>query len=205
MTDRFPAATGACRGPVRTLIAIRRSVGFAALAATGAAVLMSQTIGAPPSDMEVKAAFVLNFTNFVYWTSLPEEENARDLPICALANSDFADAVRRLVAGKTVGKRSLSFKFNPDPRPARCRVLIVDATEYHLARPALNAIKNAPVLTIGNGPGFSQIGGMFELIVQERKVQFETNLDAIRAANVSVSARLLDLSRNLRKNANGVR
>jgi ribosome-associated protein YbcJ (S4-like RNA binding protein) len=54
------------------------------------------------------------------------------------------------------------------------------------------------VLTIGNGPGLIEIGGMFELIVQDRNVQFNTNLDAVRRANLQGSAKLLQLSRNLR-------
>jgi hypothetical protein len=157
--------------------------------------------GPLPSELEVKAAFVVNFINFVYWPSIPGEEHP-DLPICALANSDFADAVRKAAEGKMVGKRSISFRIDPNPNLLRCRVLIVDAGEYQTARPALNAIKNDAMLTIGNGPGLIQIGGMFELIVQDRKVQFDTNLESIRRAKLEVSSRLLELSRNLRKSAN---
>jgi hypothetical protein len=152
----------------------------------------------PPSELEVKAAFVVNFVNFVYWASVPGEE-AADLPICAISNSDFANAVRKAVAGKRVGSRSILFRIDRTPAPGRCQVLIVDAAEYETARPAIDAIKNAPVLTIGNGAGLTQIGGMFDLVVQDRMVQFDTNLAAIRRANLDVSAKLLNLSRNLRK------
>src|SRR2546423_12422580 len=95
----------------------------------------------PPSELEVKAAFVLNFINFVYWVSVPGEE-AAELPICFLSNSDFAIAVRKAVEGKRVGSRSISFRIDPTPHLERCRVLIVDAAEYQIARPAIDAIKN---------------------------------------------------------------
>jgi hypothetical protein len=156
----------------------------------------------PPEEYELKAAFVLNFIRLVNWEDVPGEKDSSDLPVCALANSDFANAVRQAVAGKMAGKRSISFKLTRSPDPLRCRTLIVDSTEYPVARPALNAVGNAQVLTIGNGPGFLPIGGMFELVVQERKVQFNASLDAVRGANLDVSARLLQLSRNLRRGAN---
>ena len=170
-------------------------------ALTGAVALPGETDN-PPPEIEVKAAFVLNFVRFVYWTNLPEEENTADLRICALANSDFADAVRRVAAGKMAGKRSISLRFEPTPTPSRCRVLILDAGDYRIAAPALSAVRNAPVLTIGNGPGLIPMGGMFELIVRDRKVQFDINLDAIHKANLDVSSRLLELSRNLKTAAN---
>jgi hypothetical protein len=40
---------------------------------------------------------------------------------------------------------------------------------------------------------------MLELIVQDRKVQFDANLDAVRRSRLEVSAKLLQLSRNLRR------
>jgi hypothetical protein len=153
-----------------------------------------------PSELEVKAAFVLSVTRFVYWGNV-SGENTADLPICVLANSEFAEAVRRAVLGKMIGDRSISLRVDPNPDVSRCRVLIVDAVEYPTALPALNAIKNAPVLTIGNGPGLIRLGGMFELFVQNRQVHFDTNLDSIRRAQLDVSSRLLELSRNLRKNS----
>jgi hypothetical protein len=119
------------------------------------------------------------------------------LPVCALANSDFAAAVRQAVAGKTVQNRPIVFRFEANPEPSRCRVLVVDAAEYRTALPALDAVGGAPVLTIGNGPGLIELGGMFELVVEGRKVRFNTNLEAIRRANLQVSANLLQLSRNL--------
>jgi len=152
----------------------------------------------PPSELELKATFVLNFVRMVYWESVSGEGNNPELSVCALGNSDFSNAVRRVTAGKLVGARSILIKLNPNPDSAHCRVVIVDAAQYPIARQALNAVKNAPVLTIGNGPGLIQMGGMFELIVDERKVQFNASLEAVRRAGLDVSARLLQLSRNLR-------
>lgn len=158
--------------------------------------LGAQTHRPPPGEMEVKGMFVLNFIRYVTWSSV-EGESEGGLPVCALAKSDFANAVRQAVDGKAVRDRSVLFHFDADPAPARCRVLVVDSSEYGSALAALNAVRDAPVLTIGNGPGLVDLGGMFELVVVDRKVRFNTNLEAIRRARLHVSANLLQLSRNL--------
>jgi hypothetical protein len=204
--DRWTPAWGLGRGLWSTAVRSGRIGALAlamALALEGQSTPVDRGAADPiPGEFELKAAFVLNFIRLVNWASVPEE-NGAELPVCALANSEFAEAVRQAVAGKTVASRSISFRLTASPDPAHCRVLIVDAAQYRVARPALNAVKDAPVLTIGDGRGLASLGGMFELVVQDRKVQFDASLDAIRRARLDVSARLLQLSRNLRKGANG--
>lgn len=156
------------------------------------------TENAPAGDLDVKAAFVLNFIRLVNWSSVPGEQNSRELVVCACSKSDFFAAVRSVAEGKTVGSRSIVFKIEPLPDIQRCRVLLVDRAHYQSARQVLAAIRDAPILTVGNGPGLLDAGGMFELIVQDRKVQFDVGLEAIRRSGLDISARLLHLSHNLR-------
>ena len=163
--------------------------------------------GAPaaelPGEFELKAAFVINFIRLVNWAGIPGEGSSSELPVCAVGNSEFASAVRQAAAGKAVGTRALSFKIVSEPDPTHCRVLVLDAAQYGGARHAIEAVRDAPVLTIGNGAGFLALGGMFELEVQDRKVQFDASQEAVRRARLDVSARLLQLSRNLRKGGGG--
>jgi len=155
-----------------------------------------------PSEVEIKAAFVLNFVRLVKWDVVAGEANPSELAICTLGNSDFASALQRVAGGKGIGTRSIVVRVNPNPDVLRCRVLVVDASQYPIARPILRDIRTAPVLTIGNGPGLLAIGGMFELLVEDHRVQFDASLEAIQRAGLDVSARLLQLSRNLRKGPN---
>lgn len=187
--------------------AIRRLlVCFAALVlvAAQASSAMGAAMFAPPAEeLDVKAAFVLNFIRLVNWGNVSGEDNAATLPLCILGPSEFGTAVRQAAKGKVIGTRTVTFQVKPDADPGLCRVLLVDSTQYDLARSLIRAVGHSQVLTIGNGEGFVRIGGMFELIVDERKVQFDTNLAAVRASKLDVSARLLNLSRNLRRGGNG--
>jgi hypothetical protein len=159
--------------------------------------------GAPPGEMDLKAAFVLNFVRLTTWNPVAGEANRRELPVCALSNSDFASAVRQAVVGKVAGTRTVSFRFDPTPTAALCRVLVIDESEYRTARSALQAVRDTPVLTVGNGPGLMAMGGMFDLVTEGRKVVFEASLGAVNRAHLEISARLLQLCRNLRKGGSG--
>lgn len=183
--------------PFRAVLAILpRWILVVALA--GASALRAQTTTSPPGESEVKATFVLNFIRFVTWSGI-QGENSVDLPVCALANSDFANAIKLAVSGKLVQGRAISFTLDVAPDPSRCRVLIVDVAQYPIAAAPLHAVSAAPVLTIGNGPGFMEIGGMFELILENRKIRFDANLNAVRQAGLSMNAYVFQLSRNLAK------
>ncbi|MBN9660567.1 MAG: YfiR family protein [Acidobacteria bacterium] len=195
------------RLPLRTGRAVRRIADGLKRLAAALAILLScanptpgeAMASAQVEELDVKAAFVLNFLRLVNWEAMPGEESTSTLPICTLGPSEFGSAVRSAAKGKAIGNRAVTFKGKADADSGQCRVLLVDSGQYDTARGLLPTLAHRPVLTIGNGAGFVQMGGMFELVVNDRKVQFDTNLPAVRASRLDVSARLLNLSRNLRK------
>ena len=192
MRDALPTAAQVAALVITGLMVVCRLLPGAAAPGTSLA-----------GDLDVKAAFVLNFIRLVNWSNVPEEQNYGELPVCAWSKSDFFAAVQSVAAGKAVGNRLIVFRIEPVPDARRCRVLLVDRANYQSARQQLGAIKDAPILTIGNGPGILDAGGMFELIVQDGKVQFDVGLEAVRRSGLDISARLLHLSRNLRAGGSG--
>ncbi len=152
----------------------------------------------PPTDLEVKAAFALNFIRLVRWPAVPGERDASTLAVCGVAESDFLEAVRKATEGKTVGGRVVKFRVLAVSETDQCRVLIFDGANFGAARSTLSGIRGLPILTVGNGPGFLDAGGMFELVVEERKVRFNAGLEAIRRSGLEVNAKVLYLARNLR-------
>ena len=87
-----------------------------ATAVASAAALSGQQQGSAAKELEVKGAFVLNFIRFVSWSQVPGE-NEGDLPVCALANSEFAHAVRRAVTNREIQGRVISFRFDSARTP----------------------------------------------------------------------------------------
>jgi hypothetical protein len=79
-----------------------------------------------------------------------------------------------------------------DPKLRECHILLIDSG---LAGPFLDAVRGAPVLTVGNGTYFTEQGGMIDFVSQESTLHFEINFEAAEDARLRISAKLLALAR----------
>jgi hypothetical protein len=55
------------------------------------------------------------------------------------------------------------------------------------------------VLTISDGKGFAEAGGMIELYVEEGRMRFAINMGATERSGLHLSSRLLRLAKVIRK------
>ena len=150
---------------------------------------------AQASEYEVKAAYLLNFLQYTTW---PDAALGDDDPIvlCVLGTDPMGDLLARAVAGRRVAGHQVELL-------AVERVLEVDrchagfiAQQNRIApRVWLERLEGRPVLTIGEGEGFTQDGGMIGLVLEARTVRFEVNLDAVRRSGLELSSRVLRLAR----------
>ena len=62
----------------------------------------------------------------------------------------------------------------------------------------LDAIRTLPVLTVSDGKGFSQAGGIIELYVEGGRMRFAINVDAAERSGLRLSSRLLGLAKVIR-------
>ncbi|MCF7821211.1 MAG: YfiR family protein [Mariprofundaceae bacterium] len=148
-----------------------------------------------PTAMEtdVKAVYVYNFIRFTEWpdeTSTPAERKLLVLGNLTLLKTFKHDAFR-LTAKNT------SLYTHSCPTPAcikESHALFIDRTKSSQLIKILASLKNRPVLTISDIPGFADKGGMIELKRDQEHVIFRINIEAIKQANLYVSAQLLELA-----------
>jgi hypothetical protein len=62
----------------------------------------------------------------------------------------------------------------------------------------LDGIKTLPVLSVSDGKGFSQSGGIIELYVEGGRMRFAINVDAAERSGLHLSSRLLGLAKVMR-------
>jgi len=80
---------------------------------------------APPSEYQVKASFLLNFTKFVEWPGRPEASKS-SFTICILGEDSFGRLLDYMVEGEQVnGRQSKSAEYPVHQRcGARCCLLL---------------------------------------------------------------------------------
>jgi hypothetical protein len=152
------------------------------------------------NEDQVKAAFVYNFVKFVEW---PDETQSVAGPfvIGVLGDTALTAHIADTVRGKAVRGRGFEVRhFTAPDDLIVCHVLFVVSPDQETVQRTLHVARNFPALTIGELRGFSEWGGVIELIVEDNKFRFEINAGAARQGGLKVSSRLLRLARSVRGN-----
>ena len=173
----------------------------------GAILALAATLGASPglaegngpeaaSSVAVKAAFLYNFAKFTEWPALPP---GAPIILCIEGNDEIAAALVETVLRQKVSGHALEVWRHQDSAAwRRCHVLFVADAETRRSAAGLDGIKTLPVLTVSDGKGFGQAGGVIELYVEDERMRFAINVDATERAGLHLSSRLLGLAKIIR-------
>jgi hypothetical protein len=150
---------------------------------------------APTGEAQVKAAFVYNFLKFVEWppgSFRPDEP----LVVAVVGDGPTAEATTQFLSAKLVGSRPLVVRRATWDGPLEgVHAVFVTESDAGRLRRILAAASMAGVLSIGEGAGFASSGGVIALVVDERKVRFDIDMDVAQTAGLRVSSKLLALTR----------
>jgi hypothetical protein len=146
-------------------------------------------------EYQVKAAFLHKFAKFVEWPSPAFSSDSDPFILCILGRDPFGKALDTL-QDKTVGNRKFVIKKAQTIEDAgKCQILFISSSEKGNLQQILKAVRNKQILTVADTEGFAQSGVMINFIMQEGKVQFEINPQAVRQAGLTVSSQLLKVSK----------
>ncbi len=151
-----------------------------------------------PGEYEVKAAFLLNFINFVEW---PQDGLAHSpvYTICVLGNNPFGTALRTIQDKVTAGKRVVTRVCKNLQDTRSCHMLFVSSSEKDRLGSILEETNNLGILTVGDMKGFAHAGGIIQFVIEENKVRFIVNVDAANRSKIRISSKLLRLARIFRE------
>ena len=155
----------------------------------------------PPTEYEVKAAFLFNFAKFVTWP--PTSFNTPDDPLVIgiLGTDPFGAELARLAADVKVQGRPLVVKHGTTAAQlAGCHVLFIGASEQERLVQVLASLRQngSPALTVGDAEDFLSAGGMIRCVMEQNKVRFEIRPAAAANAGLTISSKLLSLALNQR-------
>jgi YfiR/HmsC-like len=155
-------------------------------------------------EYEVKAAFLYNFTKFIEWPADAFARPESPLVIGIVGQDPFGSMLDHLVQGKSIQGRPLVVRrISWGPEMRNCHLLFVSASEKDRLGQMEEILKGAPVVTVSEVPGFARYGGIFNFILEDNRVHFEVNIEAVRKAHVTISSRLLSLAKVVRGSQGG--
>jgi hypothetical protein len=148
-----------------------------------------------PSEYQVKAAFLFNFTKFVEWPEDSVGDPHSPIVIGIIGDDPFGGSLIGIVAGEKVqGRPIVIMKYRRGDDLRRCHILFVSGSERLHTAQILTGLQDASVLTVSDIDGFAAAGGMMQFVKQGNRIHFVVNLDAATQAKLRVSSKLLALA-----------
>jgi hypothetical protein len=160
---------------------------LAGISALGSA----QTVAAPA----LKAAFLYNFAKFTEWP-VDALGSGSPLGVCTTDAAVFDELVK-ITAGRSLGNHQVAARrvAAADESLRACHMLYVPEMDAKNTAQLLDALKGAPMLTVGDGEGFVKLGGVAGLFVENGQMRFAIGVESARRARLELSSKLLSLAK----------
>ncbi len=159
---------------------------------------------AVPTEYQVKAVFIYNFSRFVDWPSGVFTAPNEPFVIGVLGSDPFGSRLDEAVRGEQVDQHPLIVRrFSDVTQIGDCRILFIDRSEdAHLGQ-ILTTLDHHSVLTVSDLDDASARGVMIQLATQDSHVRLRINVDSARAAGLTISSNLLRLAQIVRTGDGG--
>jgi hypothetical protein len=145
-------------------------------------------------EYSVKAAYLYNFAKFVVWPDSSFSSVESPLTICVVGFDPFKENLDYL-ENKSVRGRQIAIKrLDKVDGISDCHTVFVSREEREAIRSVIDAVKNKPILTVGETSDFCPSGGIVNLYNENNRVRFEIDVTAAEQAGLTISSELLKLA-----------
>jgi hypothetical protein len=142
-------------------------------------------------EYELKAVFLYNFVQFTEWPTNAFQDTNSPIVIGIVGSDPFGHILDDTVRDETVRGRKLVVERYPRLEEIRnCHILFISRSEEPRLDKILERVKGKPILTVSEIEGAAYRGVMIRFLTGN-KIQLRVNLDAVNAANLTLSSKLL--------------
>lgn len=149
-----------------------------------------------PGEYRVKAAFLYHFANFVDWPLSAFQATDGRLRVCIIGKDPFGQTLEDTLAKKTVRDHPFEIQRNPTKTELQhCHILYLPSSGTSKIKTLRHHVAKGDVLTVGENLDFIKQGGMVKFFVEDQKVRFAINPDAVYQTKMKMSSKLLRLAK----------
>ena len=159
-------------------------------------VLVALLVSAPATpaskEYQVKAVFLFNFARFVEWPAMTFVSANAPFALCVYGDDPFGADLDAVVRGESVGGRPIEVRRLREPRDvAQCQIVFIAGGADRELESLVGALDRSATLTVSDAEGTAQRGTMIRMMTVNGKIRLRINIDAVRAAHLTVSSNLL--------------
>jgi hypothetical protein len=159
---------------------------FAGLGLNGA---RGQTVS---HEYPLKAVFLLNFAQFTDWPTNAFDAPDAPLVIGVLGNDPFGALLDDAVRDETVnGRKFVVERYRRVEDIKTCHILFISQSEIKRLDKIAENLNGKPILTVSEIDGSTYRGVCVRFITIKNKIHLRINTDALQAAKLTMSSKLL--------------
>lgn len=152
----------------------------------------SAASGAAPSEYQVKAVFLFNFSQFVEWPQQAFSADDAPFVIGVVGQDPFGQHLDAAVRGENVMGHPLVVKrFRKAADVEACQILFISATEPGELDRILASLSGRAILTVSDIDRAAERGAVIQFSNDRNKLRLRINVEAAKAAGLTLSSKLL--------------
>lgn len=157
-----------------------------------AALLAAPARAAAPTEYQVKAVFLYNFSRFVEWPDGAFADAKSPFVVGVFGFDPFGADLDEAVRGESVrGHPLVVRRVRNAAEAAQCQILFIHHSEGERLDEVLGVLEKRSTLTVSDIDGAAQRGVMIRLVTQDGRIRMRINVDSARAAQLTISSNLL--------------
>jgi len=150
-----------------------------------------------PSEYHVKLDLISKFSRFAEWPAQSSTRNIyRPFVLGIIGRSPFGDELDQFFLKQPLKGKAVQIRYcrTPDDMDA-CDMLFICASEKDRLALILGHLRQKPILTVGDSPGFAQAGVMVNFVKDGPRLNFEVNAATAKDAGIRFASGFLQIAR----------
>jgi YfiR/HmsC-like len=157
-----------------------------------AALCVAAPASTAPSEYQVKAVFLFNFARFVNWPAMTFTSAGGPFSLCVYGSDPFGGDLDEVVRGETIGGRPLVVRrLHERHELAGCQIVYIAGSANRELESVVAELDRRATLTVSDLDGAARRGAMIRMMTVDGKIRLRINVEAVRAAGLTVSSNLL--------------
>jgi hypothetical protein len=162
------------------------------LAAAGILVCLNGLAADAPTEVQVQAVFLYNFSRFVEWPAQTFSAPGDPFVIGILGSDPFGARLDEAVRNEQINGHPLTVRrFRNVAEVDNCQILFVDRSEVARLGQILAALDHRSTLTVSQADGTAQRGVMIQFATENNRIRLRINVESARASGLTISSKLL--------------
>lgn len=146
-----------------------------------------------PSEYEVKAAFLVNFTHFVEW---PDENSTAAFNLCVVGPDPFGPVLDKVVGTRTVNGRPIAIRrVSPIAVNGSCQIAFFGDLDRAAMQRVLPLFEKRHSLTVGDSVEFAERYGVIGFIVENQRVSLAVHPGHAARCGLKISSQLMRVAK----------